>query len=181
MYFNIPVIDTVIPHRGDPAPFCKIVERQIELFNALEKKEEDLCGNASEYAHQYQVTAHYLDGPVMQRRGLRIVMDTFKEQNQKLAQFEPSLPEASMDSVMHKEYLQTVALIEVLGNIILNPYKLRIIARYCPDCEPYFFEPDPTTASLWALRVIRRINIAAYDKSPRYIFGQYDPVTRDFI
>ena len=84
MYFNIPVIDTVIPHRGDPVPFCKIVERQIKLFNALEKKEEDLCGNASEYAHQYQVTAHYLDGPVMQRRGFRIVMDTFKEQKEKL-------------------------------------------------------------------------------------------------
>ena len=181
MYFNIPVIDAVLSHRGDPFPFCDLIEKQIELFTTLEEKEEDLCNNIFDYAHQYQITAYYYPGPAMQRRGLRMIMTAFQAQKDKLLSFKTLLPESAMEPETHQNYLQTVALTEVLGNLILNPYKIKIDLRYCPSCDPYFIEPDPSVATAWGLKVVRRIDIPAYDRPLKYVFGQYDPTAREFI
>lgn len=180
MYINIPIIETVLSHRIQPFSFYKTVEKQIELFEALEEIEKDLGLNVQDYAQSHQVTAYFLDWPVIQRKGFQLIMDAFTEQKQKFNELRLFLPESEMDSEKHKNYLQVVALLEIYGSIILNPYKLKIISRNCSDCDPYYIEVDPSIASVWAMKVVRKINLPAFDHRPKCVFGHYDIERKDF-
>jgi len=113
------------------------------------------------------------------KRYFQILMSAFKEQKEKLETFLES--EEEMSIVRHENYLKTVSILEVIGHLILNPYKLRLSTRQCPDCDPYFIEINNSIASPWAASVLRRIDLPDNDGKIGFKFGRYDENTREFV
>ena len=152
--------------------------RQIELYQQIEEAEEKLGLIASEYCHNYKLVSYIPETAAIFRKHFSMLITAFRKQHKDLESFPESEDEIATGG--HKGYLQTVSTLEVLGHLILNPYKLRIVARSCPDCDPYFIEVTDAIASSWAATVLHRIDLPRNDGELGFVYGRYDDNTKNF-
>jgi len=143
----------------------------------MSKLEEDLSGEVFSYAQDFYCSAFFPQRSSDLRRFLQTIMASFKIEAEKFE--DTAFPESQMNAKRHEEYLQSVAVLEILGNIILCPSK--VIDMICAHCGQISVDTKPTIASRWALKVVQKIEMHENDEQPVFTFGVYDPNLRDFI
>lgn len=178
MYLHFPVIDTVLSHRRSALPFCDVVNGIIEKHFQIEALEEKIAREIMDYATDYNLTVYASEYTATFKRYFRILISEFKRECQRLKGY--SMEEKDMSSELHEKYLKTLAIIEVIGHLILNPMRFKLQQNFCVNCEPYYITVNQDISSSWARRVITRIDLPENDKEICYRFGTYNAQKRDF-
>ena len=179
MYSSFPFLQTVRTYKNKPEFFLSMVDKFLDYFTEIENIETQIALALVEFAQEVKSTLKYNDSTVLFRKCLKQLISEYKRQRRKFNTFCQN--ENDMDSSVHEEYLQTLAILEVIGHLILDLSSLRIGTRACNDCTPYFVDTRTCLAPVWSAKVVLCINLPEDDSNITFRFGRYDPVIRDFV